>query len=280
MSMMQYWHKERQSLANSLTHQTTAADAVTLIRHALLQTEQNALASMSDDILRQQASVLINSLKGSLQLLQAHSAGRVWNAKKQKERIVSLASLWLAALAPLALLLLWCWWKSFWVPAVLVCICVALGLFALIQERKVASAATSGDEIKITIGVQPERLLAVLDAQLTAIDRYLDDFAYLNAQARGSADHADPILLSRASALMEALYEYDGSDREGAEDAACRLLEQLGMKAVTYTEENSRLFTTLPSKSVTKTLSPAIVSAEDQHLLRRGTAAVCTLDKA
>ena len=279
MSLMQYWQHERHSLASALTPQTSAAGAVSLVRHALLQTEQNALAAMDDDVLRQQASVLISSLKSSLQLLQAHSAGHVWVAKKQ-EYSPSLPTLWIAAAAPLALLLLWCWWKSFLLPAVLTCTCAVLGMFALFQERKAAGCAASNDELKITVGVQPERLLQILDSQLTAIDRYLEDFAYLNAQARGAADHADPILLSRAADLMEALYEYDETERECAEDSACKLLEQLGMMTVSYAKETSRLFTTLPSKSTTRTLSPAIVSAQDQRLLRRGTAAVCTADKA
>lgn len=279
MSMMQYWHKERAALASALTTQTSAADAISLARHALLQTEQNALAAMDDDVLRQQASVLINSLKGSLSFLQAHSADHIWVAQKQKDESFFLSSVWLYAAIPLALLLLWCWWKNFWMPALLAGVCAAFVLCALLRLRR-QRAGGSGDEIKTTISIQPERLLSILDAQLAAMDRYLDDFAYLNTQTRGGADQADPILLSRASELMEALYEYDEAERESTEEAASRLLEQLGMKPVTYSEENSRLFTLLPSKSLTRTLSPALVAAEDQRLLRRGTAAVCPTDKA
>ena len=73
---------------------------------------------------------------------------------------------------------------------------------------------------------------------------------------------------------MEALYESDGEDMEGAHEAAKRLLSSLGLQAVDYSNETSRLFNALPSKTVTRTLSPAIVSAQDHQLLRRGTAAV------
>ena len=71
---------------------------------------------------------------------------------------------------------------------------------------------------------------------------------------------------------MEALCGCDPEARE----AAGRLLAELGLGALDYSEENRRLFNALPSKSETRTLAPAIVSLEDQRLLRRGTAAVRT----
>ena len=52
------------------------------------------------------------------------------------------------------------------------------------------------------------------------------------------------------------------------------LLNGLGFRAMEYSEDNSRLFTVLPSKNETRTISPAIVSAEDFRLIRRGPAAV------
>jgi len=45
---------------------------------------------------------------------------------------------------------------------------------------------------------------------------------------------------------------------------------------VEYSLGSEKLFTQLPSKSVTKTLCPALLSAEDHRLLRRGTAVVST----
>ena len=83
MSMMQYWQEQRTLLPNVITAQTSPADAIRHLRHALLQTEQNALAAISDDTLRQQAGVLMNCLKGSLHLLESTAAGKVWVSPKE-----------------------------------------------------------------------------------------------------------------------------------------------------------------------------------------------------
>ena len=98
----------------------------------------------------------------------------------------------------------------------------------------------------------------------------------LTALAADLAHGAGNATLARAADLMEALYECDGEVRETAGEAARKLLAGLGLTALDYTEENRRLFNALPSKSETRTLSPAIVSLEDRRLLRRGTAAVRT----
>ena len=128
--------------------------------------------------------------------------------------------------------------------------------------------------MRVVLKPDVERLLTLMDRQMRAIDRSLNDLAYLNEQLRGGLQTADAATLARAADLMEALYECDGEVREAAGEAARRMLAGLG--ALDYTEENRRLFNALPSKSETRTLSPAIVSLEDRRLLRRGTAAVRT----
>lgn len=274
MSILQTWQEQRETLRNAITDRMSTADVLYQVRHALLQTEQNALAGMDDDLLRQQAGVLMSCLKGSLGLLEAHTAGQVWVAQKSEKPTANDRSLWRCAAAALALLAVYCGLNAEWVAMALAIAGLGLGFLALMKERRTVSAILPKDEVRASVSVDIDRMLSVLDGQLRAMDRYLSDFSYLNDQARGSAEGADPLTLSRAAELMEALYDCDEEGRAPAEEAARQLLSRLGLQTLDYSEESSRLFNTLPSKNLTRTLSPAIVSVEDQKLLRRGTAAV------
>ena len=274
MSIWQHWQQQKESLRVVLIPQLDAADAVRHIRHALLQTEQNALAEMTDDVLRQQASVLMGSLKGCTGLLEAHGTAQVWVANRRNASVRDVSRLWLISLALFALLMIVCVWRDEWLALAITAAALATTFCAWFSARRENVAFAQQEEVRATVTTDPDRVFAVLDTQLRAIDRCLNDFAALNEQARGSAENADTFTLSRAAELMEALYDCDEAQRAPAEEAARRLLDKLGLQAVDYTEENSRLFHTLPSKSMTRTLSPAIVSAQDQQLLRRGTAAV------
>lgn len=274
MSIWQHWQSQRENLRSTLTEQMTSSEVVFKVRHALLQTEQNALAEIEDHTLRQQAGILMNSLKGSLGLLEAHTAGKTWVAQKSTKTSDSRSNLWRIALALLGACAVWCVFRDEWIAAVLSLAGGAAGLFALITARKNGFSVLPEDEMQVTIGVDMERMLALLDGQLRAADRFLDDFGYLNEQARGGAGQADQAVISRAVDLMEALSDCDGEEILPVEDAARQLLLRLGLETVNYSEETSRFFNALPSKSVTRTLSPAILSTEDQKLLRRGTAAV------
>lgn len=275
MSIVQIWQEQREPLRSAITDRMSTSEVLYQVRHALLQTEQNALADLDDDVLRQQAGVLMNCLKGSLGLLEAHTAGKIWVAQKSEMNASPAASLWHCAAGAFALLAVYCGLNAEWVAMALAIAGLGLGAAALIKERKNASTILPRDEVQATVNIDVDRMLNVLDSQIRAMDRYLTDFAYLNDQARGSADSADSMTLSRAVDLIEALYDCDEEGRAPAEEAARQLLSRLGLQALDYSEENSRLFNTLPSKNITRTLSPAIVSAEDQKLLRRGTAAVC-----
>ncbi len=274
MSILHHWQEQRDTLRNAINGQAVAADVIYQVRHALLQTEQNALADMGDDLLRQQAGVLMSCLKGSLGFLEAHTAGEVWVAQKSQLSKQNDNSLWQFAAVALAVLALFCSLDGQWLAAALAAAGLGLGFFALMKERKAASAILPKDEVRASVSVDIDRMFAVLESQLRAIDRYLDDFSYLNAQARGDADCADPAVLSRAVEMVEALYDCSEAERAPVEEAARLLLRQLGLETVEYSEETSRLFNALPSKSVTRTLSPALLSVKDQKLLRRGTAAV------
>jgi len=275
MSIVEIWQEQRESLRSAITDRMSTSEVLYQVRHALLQTEQNALADLDDDVLRQQAGVLMSCLKGSLGLLVAHTAGKIWVAQKSEKNASPADSMWRFAACALALLAVYCGLNAEWIALALAAAGLGLGAAALIRERKNASSVFPKDEVQATVSIDIERMLSVLDSQMRAMDRCLTDFAYLNDQARGSADSADSMTLSRAVDLIEALYDCDEEGRAPAEEAARQLLSRLGLQALDYSEENSRLFNTLPSKNITRTLSPAIVSAEDQKLLRRGTAAVC-----
>jgi hypothetical protein len=274
MSIVQHWQTQKDALRAVLSDHMSAADTVRHVRHTLLQVEQNALAEMDDDLLRQQASVLMGSLKGSVALLEAHGTAQIWIAQKSKNTKKQAPSFWHYTAAALALLAIWCVLNGEWIALILSCAGFGLGFYALIQDRKNASALLPRDQVQASVTVDIDQLFTVLDSQIHAMDRYLGDFGYLNDQARGGADNADAITLSRAADLMEALYDCDEAERASAENAARRLLEKLGLQALDYCEKHSKLFNALPSKSVTRTLSPAIVSVKEQQLLRRGTAAV------
>ena len=275
MNVFEHWQLHREALRARLVDVSSMADVVYEVRHAILQTEQNALADMGDGVLRQQAGVLMSGLKNSAGLLEAQITSQVWVPQKQsgkeqsgrENRLLRLSSFMLMAAA-----ILWCYWKGQHIGACLALCALITG--ALAQFLRPKPAASNADEAHVTLRPDVDRLLGILDGQMRSIDRCINDFSYLNDQLRSDADVTDPAALSRAADLMEALYESDGEDMEGAHEAAKRLLSSLGLQAVDYSNETSRLFNALPSKTVTRTLSPAIVSAQDHQLLRRGTAAV------
>lgn len=274
MSILQHWQQQKDALRSLLTEAMPSSEVVVHIRHALLQTEQNALAEMDDPLLRQQAAILMNCLKGSLGFLEAHKTGKTWVAQKSQAAVLAHHRWWRIAFAILAFSVIVCGLRDEWFIMLLSFSGMSTAAFALITERKKGFSSLPPDELRISVSVDFDRMLTVLDGQLRAADRYLEDFSYLNEQACGISDHADAAVISRAVQLMETLYDCSDEERAPVEEAARQLLLRLGLETVDYSEETSRLFNALPSKSITRTLSPAIVSAGEKTLLRRGTAAV------
>lgn len=271
MSAFECWEEQRESLRAALKDQTSVADQVYAIRHALMQTEQNTLAQQSDEVLRQQMGVLFSLVKGSVGFLETPVAATSWVAQSRKAEKQG-GKAWLVVLTALLMIFsgLCCYFRGIvlgWVSALAALIA---GSAALLTERRKAAVH---DEVRVTLQPDVERLLAVLDGQLRAIDRCANDFAYLNDSLRGR-EQGSSAMAERLADLMEAVYDLDGDERDEMAGAVEGLLNGLGFRAMEYSEENSRLFTVLPSKNETRTLSPAIVSAEDFRLIRRGTAAV------
>lgn len=271
-NVFDHWQAQKPALRAALEEQTDPAGAADRVRHALLQTEQNALAEMTDEVLRQQAGVLMSQLKTSVDLVDCQTSAQVWTPRRQADKPAARGgiALWGAALLVQLALGGYCYLKGLALGWLLALAALLAGAWALVRERRRPTAPE--DEVRVVLKPDVERLLTLMDRQMRAIDRSLNDLAYLNEQLRGGLQTADAATLARAADLMEALYECDGEVRE----AARRMLAGMGLTALDYTEENRRLFNALPSKSETRTLSPAIVSLEDRRLLRRGTAAVRT----
>lgn len=273
MTVSEHWENQKPLLWEELNQKESLADAADAIRHALRQTEQNALADLGDDHLRQQAGILFSCVRSSVSLLEAQNAATVWTAQKAAGKR-TFPVCWGILAALIVSLCLYCsfkeWHLGMWLSAGAL-ICAAA---AFLSQRK--HLTFPKDEVRVTLRPDAERLIAQLDGQMLAIDRSIDDFLSLNTQLRASAETADPAAVALAADLMEALYEADGAQQPEAEQSARRLLACLGLQALEYSNETSALFSTLPSKNTTRTLCPAIVSVQDQKLLRRGTAAVRT----
>lgn len=278
MNAYQCWERERDSLRLSLKAQSDMSGVTYAIRHALMQTEQNALAEQTDDVLRQQMGVLFGVVKNAAALLEAPLTTTTWVAQsrqgekrdKGKLTLTSLAALFITACGLL------CYFKGQTLGWVAALAALITGGAALVRERKAAKAraAKEKDTIKVTLQPDVDKLLATLDGQMRTIDRCANDFAYLNESLRGDSHQNGGAMVNHVSTLLEALYECDDEGRAPAREAVNEMLDDMGLKALDYSDESRKLFTALPSKNETRTLCPAIVSAEDYRLLKRGTAAV------
>lgn len=271
MSIWEHWQVQKKLLRPKLAEQPDMAGVAFQVRHALAQTEQYALAELEDDVLRQQAGVLLGALKTSVGLLETPIAAQTWTVQRQNEGSRENRLLRQIAFGLLLALVLWCGWKKLWLGAAIGACSLILSAVSHFTRPKAAN-----DEMRVSLKPDIDRLLILLDGQLRAAERALNDFTYLNDQLRSGNGGADSSSAARAADLMEALYACESEARAEAEEAAERLLGCLGLRAVAYSEENSRYFSTLPSKQITRTLSPAILSVQEHRLIRRGTAAVRT----
>jgi len=272
MTVCEQWQNQRTALASSLAQQQEPSGVAYHVRHAIVQTEQNALAELSDDILRQQVGLLFSCIKSSTAFLDVKITAQVWVPQQKTHTKASLTSMQRASVLLLVLCCAYCLGKTLLLPLILCISSCVLLLLSLLKGRSAAVASTS--EARITLQTDAEKLLQILDGQMHAVDRYLNDYIYLNDQLRNVSDASDPVAVSRAADLLEALYECAEQERAPACEAAGKLLESLGLYAIEYSDEKRQYFNALPSKNETRTLVPAILSVKDHRLLRRGTAAV------
>ena len=278
MGAYQCWCGQREKLRESLRDCAETSGAAYLVRHAIAQTEQNTMAEQPDDLLRQQTGILFSCFKTSIGLLDVTVATKVWVAQSQKTAPKRAGSASLLAIAALLLVAagLLAYTKGLWLVWLPIAAALALGVVGLIVSRRgQRKEAPAEDTVRVTARPDAKKLFAAVDAQMEAIDRCINDFAYLNEQLLLKKGTPDAQNLTLISDMLEALYEADDETREAATLAADRVLEGMGMRAVGYAPENDAMFTVLPSKTETRTIVPAIVALDDNRLLRRGTAAVC-----
>ncbi len=270
------WCAQKQKLRQSIQDATDMSGMVYAVRHTLAQVEQTTMAQQQDDLLRQQTGILFSCCKNSVGLLDVSISTKVWvpqSYKKPQKNPLPLL-LWIVAGLVQAAGGVYGYitgqWTA-WIPMAAAFVAAAVALPLTVRTRK-KEAPT--DQVRVTLQPDEDKLFRMIDAQTQAIDRYINDFAYLNGQALGQDNAPDGKMIARIADMLEALYECDEAGREPAENATNRMLEGMGLEALAYSEGNQHLFTTLPSKDGVHTLVPALVAQRDRRLLRRGVAAV------
>lgn len=275
MGAYESWQNQREKLRTALAEVAEGSSASYLVRHALSQTEQDTLSAITDDTLRQQTGVLFSCLKNAAGFLDVTVSAKEWQMRAQPKEKGKPTWLILAAAAILQVLIgLHFYTKGetvVWIVMLAALLLTAVYLLVSARSRK---EKPKDEELRITLHPDAEKLLTILDAQLRAIDRFMSDLQFLNEKLSQQSGQAGLGLAQVASELMEQLCELDGDAREQALSAADKLLDGLGMEAVEYSEHDKRLFTVLPSKQATRTLTPALVSKDSRRLLKTGTAAV------
>jgi hypothetical protein len=116
------------------------------------------------------------------------------------------------------------------------------------------------DRLRVTARPDTEKLFQAIDAQMKAIDRFVNDFTYLNEQNALQGGAPDPRTVPALAELLEAVCECEGEAGEEATLAAERLIADMGARAVPYSPEEARLFNILPASIRPHALAPALVS--------------------
>ena len=275
MGAYEAWCAQKHKLRQSIQEAEDGGGIAYAVRHALAQVEQSTMARQSDDLLRQQTGILFSCCKTSASLLDVSVTTTAWLPQREaaQKKSPMAGTLWTAAALVQVAAGLYAYANGLWylwIPMA-AALAAAMGAWLLGKRRKKEEPM---DQVKVTLRPDEEKLFRVLDAQTQAIDRYINDFIYLNEQHAAQEAAPEGKMLARVADMLEALYEYDDGTGEAAQAAAERMLDSMGLGAMPYTPENRRLFTVLPSKDRTKTMIPAIVAKDDHRLLRRGVAAV------
>lgn len=278
MTALENWQEQRPELIRELKNQQEIGDIIYSVRHAILQTEQNTLAVQTNDILRQQLGILFGLLKGSMSLLNIPAAATTWVPISQKKKLRAGFPFLMAAACILTAAGIWMYAKGDLLGWLLPLSTLVLGLIGLLLNSRARQKEEAGQaaNLRTTYSIDTEQLLGAIEAQIVMIDRCATDFAYLNQSIRQPTGSRGWQNLEAVSELLETIYAYDDDLRTQADDAIRQLLIEMGLEAVDFEPANENLFTQLPSKSMTRTLCPALLSTEDHHLLKRGTAVVCT----
>lgn len=278
MSAYLCWCAQRDALRESLKTADAASAAASLTRHTLAQVEQNAMAEQTDDLLRQQTGILFSCVKMSLNLLDISVTTKVWVAQSlsQKPKRNPVGALALALACVLLALVCWLAYTRgevlVWAPLLLALVALGFGWAVLSQKRK--TETIPDDRLRVTAIPDADKLFPAIDAQMKAIDRFINDFVFLNEQSALMRRTPDQEQIALLADLLEAAQSLNSEESADVASAAELLLQSYGVRAEFYQPSQAGLFSILPSVSETRTLVPALLSLEDGSLLRRGTAAV------
>ena len=140
--------------------QSDLSGVIYQVRHAVLQTEQNALAELSDDVLRQQAGVLMSCIKNNIALMEVPMTSEVWTVQKQDEPVRQHSPFVLIFSGLMLLLLVVCILARSWLCALLGVCALISGLIAMFPRKQAASSPDQ--EVRVTLKPDSERLLQFL----------------------------------------------------------------------------------------------------------------------
>lgn len=274
MGAYEAWCAQKNKLRQSLQEGQEGSAVAYAVRHTLAQVEQSTMAQQGDDLLRQQTGILFSCCKTSASLLDVSVTPTAWvpqGRQLPKKRSPLAGTLWAVAALAQGAAGLYGYAKGMWLAWIPMAAAGMAAMGALLLGKR---RPQEQPQVKVTLQPDVEKLFQVLDAQTQAIDRYINDFVYLNEQHAAQEATPEGKMLARVADMLEALYESEDEEGEAAQAAAARVLESMGLNAAQYTPENSHLFTVLPSKDQTSTMVPAILAKDDSRLLRRGVAAV------
>ena len=274
MGAYEHWLKSQPKLMERIGEVSGQEEMAYAVRHALAQVEQNTMAEQEDDLLRQQLGILFSCCKTAVNLLSISVLPKVWMAETQpSKRNKAQTMLWIVAGCLQGAVGFYCYTMQLTLVWMMLIASLALGGVAVFLWKKAQKKESFADRYKVTMSPDVSKLSHAIDVQMQAIDRYMNDFIYLNEQQGSLPKLPDHKMLEHISNMMEALYACGGGATE-AREAAGKMLAQFGINEIEYTKEHERLFTMLPSKTVTRTIVPALVASESFELLHLGVAAV------
>lgn len=276
MSAYENWCQQTEALKSSLTAEHQIDRCIYQIRHAVMQTEQSTLSEIEDDVLRQQCGILFHGLKHDLDMMTAVTPGTVLcerektNADQRFLQIPDVLILCVFFMITVLSLL-----RLQWILAAAGAIGAGVTLICAKLRSNKPSSAFRGT-MKSTVQPDTERMIALVSESMSEIDRCVIDLEYLNSTSSSEANAPNRKLAGNASALLTALYDLrsEGTDTSEALLAITRLLECEHIAFCDYSPDQARLFSVLPSKNDSCTVTPALLDEKDGALLYRGTAVV------
>ena len=267
MDIAEMWSLRRSALERELATESGASGMMRKARHVFSQMEQELLAGYTDDAARQRVGVLTGVFKHSLDLITLPQSVRDVSEKTVSSPAEKLLPA--GAACGIAVTLLYGLYRNDRALEILCAVLLlALGILMLVSRRK-----TKLPENRYETCPDTAAFLRQLDSQISLLSRSLQDLDVLDRSLQ-TGDPARAPSLSGISGMLETVSQMDEEDRRALGADLDRLLNAIDLKAVEYSLENAGLFDLLPSKNITRTLSPALLDAREGTLLRRGTAAV------